>query len=105
VRVFDYFSIGHILTRNETGGPFEIERLKSDELKDGEWQSSWVPLIDHPSIPPERAAGLSRFFTAGIILAISANAFVVSDEWNRLLPDVKFTQPEEFLTEAWRGRP
>jgi hypothetical protein len=42
---------------------------------------------------------------SGILLGISAGALDVSDEWNRLLPDYKLTQAEDFLTEAWRGKP
>lgn len=47
----------------------------------------------------------SKVIVAGLLLAISAGAYNCSDEWNRLLPDYKFTQPEEFLSEAWRGKP
>jgi hypothetical protein len=28
----------------------------------------------------------------------------VSDEWNRLLPDYRFTGAEEFLEKAWVGK-
>lgn len=44
-------------------------------------------------------------FVSGIILGFSREALAVSDEWNRLLPDYKFTQAEEFLADAWRGKP
>jgi hypothetical protein len=47
----------------------------------------------------------SRVGTASILLAISENAYCVSDAWNRLLPDYKFTAAEEFLSEAWSGKP
>ena len=97
--------LGYVLTLNEPGAPFKIEKLKADELESGVWKSSWVPKIDHPSIPPEQVAMLSGTMVASILLAISANAFSCSDEWNRLLPDYKFAQPEEFLSEAWRGKP
>lgn len=36
-----------------------------------------------------------------LLLGYKDGAFQVSDEWNKLLPDFKFTQPEEFLTKAW----
>jgi hypothetical protein len=28
----------------------------------------------------------------------------VSDQWNRLLPDYKFTDAEEFLEKYWTGK-
>lgn len=37
----------------------------------------------------------------GLLLAFKDNAFQVSDEWNKLLPDYKFTKPEEWLAQAW----
>lgn len=97
--------LGYVLTLNEPGAPFEIEKLKADELESGAWKTSWVPKLDHPSIPPEQVDMFSRIIVAGLLLAISAGAYSCSDEWNRLLPDYKFAQPEEFLSEAWRGKP
>lgn len=42
---------------------------------------------------------------AEILRGISAGDFLCSDEWNKLLPDFKFTQAEEFLTSVWDGKP
>lgn len=95
----------HVLTTNNSGSPFKIEKLKANELEGGEWVTSWVPKLDHPSIPPEQVDMFSRIIVAGITLAIHAGAYECSDEWNQLLPDYKFTQPEEFCSEAWRGKP
>ncbi|MCJ1386188.1 hypothetical protein MMC17_009314 [Xylographa soralifera] len=95
----------YVLTLNEPGAPFEVEKLKADELDSGAWKTSWIPKLDHPSIPPKQVDMLSRVIVAGLLLAISAEAFSCSDEWNQLLPDYKFTQPEEFLSEAWHGKP
>jgi hypothetical protein len=39
-----------------------------------------------------------------MLLGISAGALNVTDEWNQLLPDYKFTQAEEFLGEAWKSK-
>lgn len=105
VRVTPLIDFLYVLTFNESGAPFEAEKLKVDELESGTWKSSWLPKFEHPSIPPEQVDMFSRFGTAGILLAMSDNAFECSDEWNRLLPDYKFTQPEEFLADFWRGKP
>ena len=87
------------------GAPFQIEKLKVDELKSGEWTSSWLPKVDHPSLLPEQVSSLSKSIVAGLLLAMNSKAFQCSDEWNQLLPDYKFTQPEEFLSGFWRGKP
>jgi hypothetical protein len=95
-----------VLTFYSLGGlPFHVEKLKAEDLENGNWQTSWIPKVDHPSIPPEQVEAFSKVGVAGILLAISANAFTVSDEWNRLLPEYKFTQVEDFLTTAWSCKP
>ena len=94
-----------LIPTNQPGAPFTIEKLKADDLSSGTWNASWLPKLDHPSIPPEQVATFSRIIVAGFLLAASAQAYSCTDEWNRLLPDYQFTQPEEFLSEAWRGKP
>ena len=94
-----------MLTFDETGKSFDVERLKAHDLESGAWTASWIPKLDHPSIPPGQVDAFSRVIVAGVLLAISAKNFHISEEWNRLLPDYKFTQAEEFLTEVWRDKP
>ena len=98
-------NIRNMLNIERPGAPFTIETLKANELESGAWKAPWVPTLDHPSIPPSQVATFSRIIVAGLLLATSAQAYSCSDEWNRLLPDYKFTQPEEFLSAAWRGKP
>ncbi|CEN61260.1 hypothetical protein ASPCAL07922 [Aspergillus calidoustus] len=86
-------------------GPFKIERVKASDFEAGTWETSWIPRVDHPSIPPEQVDVFSKLGVAGITLAISAGAFAVSDEWNRLLPDYEFTALEPFLRGFWEGKP
>lgn len=96
----------NMLTLHYSGGtPFTIEKLKAQDLESGTWTTSWQPKLDHPSIPPEQADMFSRIILTGVLLALSVDAYNVSDEWNQLLPDYKFTQAEDFLAEAWRGKP
>lgn len=94
-----------MLTSDGPGEPFQIERLKADDLKAGVAKCSWLPTVDHPGIPREQAETLAPMLVAGMLLGISAGALKVTDEWNRLLPEYQFTQAEELLTEAWRGKP
>jgi hypothetical protein len=94
-----------LLTSYRIGGPFTVERLRIDDLKAGLMKIPWLPIVDHPAIPAEQANALAEMFLAGFTLAISAGELNVSDEWNRLLPNVEFTQPQQFLTEAWKRKP
>ncbi|KAJ4311388.1 hypothetical protein N0V84_010481 [Fusarium piperis] len=84
------------------GAPFAVEKLNTEDLKAGVVKSSWMPVVTHPDVPVESREALAGSLLAGILLGgFHAGNFLVSDEWNKLLPDYKFTQPEEFLTEAW----
>jgi hypothetical protein len=89
----------------EKGGPFKVERLKEEDLRAGIVKSPWVPKIAHPSLSPEEIEAMATVFVPGLLLGIAAGNLRVSDEWNRLLPDYKFTQAEEFLVKTWAGKP
>ena len=86
------------------GGPFDIEMLKADDLKAGVTKSSWLPIIDYPGFTPAQAKALASQLLSGMLLVISVGALDTSDEWNRLLPDYRFTSAEDFLTKAWHGK-
>ena len=94
-----------LLTSQRIGGSFTVEKLRIDDLKAGLVKTTWLPKVDHPAIPAEQANAFAESFLAGITLGIAAGALKVSDEWNRLLPDLKFTQPRQLLTEAWKAKP
>ncbi|KAL2130864.1 hypothetical protein VTI74DRAFT_5838 [Chaetomium olivicolor] len=103
----DELMVGQLIKLGEKirGGRFNIERLKEEDLRAGVVKSSWLPKADHPSNTPEQAKSLAAGFVAGILLGISAGVLDVSDEWNILLPDYKFTKAEEFLAGQWRNKP
>ena len=82
-----------------------MERLKTGDLRAGVARPSWLPRADHPSFTPEESEALAASFTTGMLLGISVGGLNVSDEWNQLLPNYEFTTAEEFLAEAWRGKP
>ncbi|KAG9196432.1 hypothetical protein G6011_01553 [Alternaria panax] len=83
------------------GGPFTIERIPNEDLKNGTWTASWLPKVEHPSIPLEFVEAFSKKMVGGISLAIGDGAFDVGDEWNQLLPDYEFTDAKVFLRNAW----
>ena len=82
-----------------------MEYFKSEDLESGEFQPSWLPKLEHPSIAPEYVDAASKAIVQGFLLAFPERAFDIGDEWNKLLPDYKFTDAEEFLEEAWKGKP
>lgn len=86
------------------GAPFKVETFSKKDMESGSWESSWMPRIDHPSIPPEQIEAMSKIGTAGISLGLGDGLFSVSDEWNRILPGFQFTKAGEFLENAWRGK-
>ncbi|KAM5356781.1 hypothetical protein ACJ41O_003427 [Fusarium nematophilum] len=96
-------TIGQLIALGEKirGGAFDVEKLGPDELKTGTVKAVWRPKINHHSIPPETLEAVSDGLISGLLLSFKAEAWKSSDEWNQLLPDFKFTQPEEFLSEAW----
>ncbi|KAK5046584.1 hypothetical protein LTR84_007345 [Exophiala bonariae] len=96
---------GHTLTNaellkivEEIRGPISIERVTRADLEAGRLNTTWAPKIEHPSIPPEhRTRELSDKVISRTLLAGLKGSWVVSDEWNKLLPHVKFTKVDEFL--------
>jgi hypothetical protein len=79
--------------------------VQPEDLKRGVVKSTWLPKPDHPAIPAEQVEELAAGMVAGMLLAISVGAMSVSKEWNNLFPDYKFAEAEDFLTQAWSGKP
>jgi hypothetical protein len=69
------------------------------------WESDWMPLADHPSIPVDQRESISKFMFTRLTYALSIGCLHISDEWNKLLPDYEFTQAVPFLTGVWEGKP
>ncbi|KAM7185875.1 hypothetical protein V8F33_012141 [Rhypophila sp. PSN 637] len=102
----DTVTIGELIAIGEKvrGAPFNVERLKFDDLKAQIVISSWRPKIEHHAFTPEEMEALESQVVSGIVLAIGSGAMEASDEWNKLLPSYKFTKAEEFLSVAWKGK-
>jgi hypothetical protein len=93
------------LVNKKLGKPFAVDKVPTDAMEDGTWSSSWLPKVDHPSIPPEHVEMASKTVTAGILLAIKDGAFECGNVWNKLLPGYDFESAEAFLKKAWAGKP
>lgn len=81
-----------------------MERLNPADLKSGIVHSSWKPEIEHPAFTPEQIAEIESRVVSGIVLGIGSGVMDTSDEWNKLLPEYRFTGTDDFLTEAWAGK-
>ena len=86
------------------GKPFDVEYIPLATLEAGVPGTSWLPGLDHPSLsslPEEQKPAIANQFWSAFLLSTTKGAWTVSDEWNLLLPDLKFLGAEEFLSEWW----
>ncbi|KAL2795166.1 hypothetical protein BJX66DRAFT_350751 [Aspergillus keveii] len=87
-------------------GPFQIETVQAEAIEAGRLNTSWIPLIEPPSLPPGMDV---RAFSEAVISSVMAGAlrgtWAVSNEWNQLLPNLKMTTVDEFLRDIWEGKP
>lgn len=90
-----------VLTSSGPGGPFAVSRLRLEDLRAGVVKAPWLPKLAHPAIPEETHRAVGPQIVSGVLQGLAAGEWESSDAWNRLLPDFKFTRPEEFLTKAW----
>jgi hypothetical protein len=67
-------------------------------------KSAWIPKFVDSSLSSEQNEYFSKVILKGSLLSGLTRSWVVSDDWNRLLPDYKFTGAEEFLEKHWAGR-
>lgn len=74
-----------------------MEKLAWNDLEAGILKSSWRPEPDHPAVPKNMTEAEKDFVPARFAMIIKAEVLASSDEWNRLLPDYKFTKVEEFI--------
>lgn len=88
-----------------TGQPFTVEKVKLEDLESGILTASWKLEASHPSIPPEQVEKMLQTVLIGTLLSSVKGAWDISDEFNKLLPDFKFIQMEDFLTRVWEGKP
>lgn len=91
-----------------SGKPFKVDILDVEELKAGTAELPWMPEdnTDHPALSglePAVKLGFMKQVLGGMLPYPAADASVMSDEWNRIFPDYKFSGADEFLTGAWAG--
>lgn len=84
------------------GKPFTIDWLEMDDLMAGELKTDNYTRIELPSTPQEQIEAFSKMAIIGYLISSARGVWSVSDEWNRLLPDLKFTQVEDFIAKYWK---
>ncbi|KAF6824265.1 hypothetical protein CPLU01_10950 [Colletotrichum plurivorum] len=99
-------TIGELMKLGEEvrGKPFEIDRLKLEDVKNGILKTNFYPRIPLPGLSEEQAADFSKVVARGLLISVGYGALEVSDEWNKLLPDWKPTKAREFLQEVWGAK-
>ncbi|KAK1982941.1 hypothetical protein LZ30DRAFT_790010 [Colletotrichum cereale] len=86
------------------GKPFEVDRLKLEDLEAGIIKTNFVTPLNLPGMSPEELAALTKVVTIGATVSIAKGAWAVSDEWNQLLPDFKPTGLEEYVKGVWEAK-
>ncbi|KAJ5490296.1 hypothetical protein N7453_011121 [Penicillium expansum] len=85
-------------------GKFIIHRISKADLDAGNFTSPWCPILAHPSIPKDQLELMSRKINLEALKGISRAEWVMTEDWNSLLPAFSFTNPREFLEKWWKGR-
>lgn len=86
------------------GKSWDVTSLKEEDVRAGNIQTSWLPTFRDPSLSAEQIEYFSKVVLRGILLSCICGSWIVSDEWNRLLPDYEFADAEEFLKKHWAGK-
>lgn len=67
----------------------------------GRLTASWHPEMSHSTVAEDVRGSAAKVFTAKTVASIYQGSWKVSNEWNQLLSDYKFTSVEEFLQQWW----
>jgi hypothetical protein len=79
--------------------------VKLEDLEVGNLRTSWTLETSHPSVSQEQAAEVLKSVLISTLISGAKGAWDVSDEFNRILPEYKFTQMEDFLGKVWKDQP
>jgi hypothetical protein len=79
-----------------------------EDLEAGKLETSWRLGKRHPSFTDDRVNKLEEMLKTvmiGTLLSSAKGAWDVSNAFNELLPDYKFSRAEDFLAGVWEGKP
>ncbi|KAK7453155.1 hypothetical protein CaCOL14_004998 [Colletotrichum acutatum] len=99
----DRVTIGELIKLGEKcrGKPFQVDRLKLEDLKAGIVKTDFFPAIDFPGVPAEQKEYFRNVVVIGATISTARGTWATTDEWNKLLPDFKPTTIEEYLQKTW----
>ena len=89
----------------DLGRRFATDTVKLEDLEAGSLKTSWTLEARHSSVADDQAADMLKAVLIGTLLSGAKGAWAVSDEFNRILPDYRFTQIEDFLAKVWEEKP
>ena len=90
---------------NDVGDkPWGITRLTEDFVRSEQFETPWLPLFEGEGLTQQQMRDFSKVILKGSLLSALCQSWVVSNEWNRLLPDYKFESAERFLEKVWAGK-
>ncbi|KAF8853622.1 NAD(P)-binding protein [Acephala macrosclerotiorum] len=88
------------------GYPFATEKVKLEDLEAGNLKTSLTLQARHASVDEDHAMSNLNMILTAMLLSSAKSSWDVSDEFNRLLPDYKFIEMEDFLAKVdWGGQP
>ncbi|TVY56154.1 Oxidoreductase swnN [Lachnellula cervina] len=87
------------------GHPFTIDKVRLEDLENGILTASWTLEASHQAVAGDQIEKMLKIVLIGTLIGSAKGAWDVSDEVNKLLPDFRFTQIDDFLTEVWQGKP
>lgn len=87
------------------GRPFAVDTVQLKDLEDGKLKTSWSLEARHPSYTGEDVEGVLRAVLIGTLLSSAKGCWDISDEFNQLFPEFKYTSIEDFLANAWGSKP
>lgn len=79
--------------------------MKLEDLEAGNLKTSWALEARHSAVTDDQAAHFAKSILIGTLLSGANGAWAVPDGFNRILPDYKFTEMEDFLAKVWEGKP
>jgi hypothetical protein len=82
-------------------GPFKIEEISREALESRNVTTSWYPVVEHHGVPEEMREQISKGVLVEYVAGLQRGVWTVSDEWNKLLPEFKFTSAESYLSSIW----
>ncbi|ETS76627.1 hypothetical protein PFICI_12014 [Pestalotiopsis fici W106-1] len=82
------------------GKKFQVDLLETKDLQAGVLKTDNFSRITLPGVPEEQGEAWSRMATIGLLQSIERGCWDISDEWNQLLPDLKFVKAEELLKKS-----